>query len=125
MRFIGSKVLLLKDIEKILPKNSNNKVFCDLFSGTACVARHFKSKYEIISNDLLYFSYVLQNAYLKHNCQLHFPNLGFNPFEFFNNHIPHTNKIEKAFIFENYSPNKRSNRMFFTNINALKIDHTR
>ncbi len=31
------------------------KSFCDIFSGTATVARYFKQWYEVTSNDLLYF----------------------------------------------------------------------
>ena len=60
MRYIGSKVLLLEQIEKIVKeKVVNANSFCDIFSGTSTVARYFKKDYKILSNDLLYFSYVL------------------------------------------------------------------
>lgn len=61
MRYIGSKANLLKNIEMFIAENIHTKqeVFCDIFSGTAVVARHFKSQYQIISNDSLYFSYVV------------------------------------------------------------------
>ena len=64
MRYIGSKLALLDNIESVINENTTGKeqVFCDLFSGTASVAKHFKHRYEIISNDFLYFSYVIQKA---------------------------------------------------------------
>ena len=122
MRFIGSKILLLAEIEEMLPKYSKGQIFCDIFSGTACVARYFKSKYKIISNDLLYFSYVLQRAYLENSSEPNFLDLKINPFDFLNNNIE---KLDSSFIYENYSPNNQNNRMFFTNENALKIDFIR
>lgn len=122
MRFIGSKKSLLKEIESILPTYIKGQTFCDIFSGTACVARYFKQKYKIISNDLLYFSYVLQKAYLCNNERPAFMGLELNPLEFLNNNMKNLNN---AFFYENYSPNKHSERMFFTNENALKIDFIR
>lgn len=51
MRFIGSKVKLLKNIDMVISKNTigNENVFCDIFSGTGAVARYFKPRYEIHS----------------------------------------------------------------------------
>ena len=67
MRFIGNKTNLLNNILKVINENcdDSDKIFCDLFSGTASVARFLKNKYKIISNDMLYFSYVLQMATIK------------------------------------------------------------
>ena len=49
MRFIGSKVLLLKKIEEVIKNNIQDaESFCDIFSGTASVARYFKKNYQII-----------------------------------------------------------------------------
>ena len=71
MRFIGSKRLLLKNIEYAINQNIKDRkkinTFCDIFSGTTVVSQHFKNKYKIISNDLLYFSYCLQKSYLEIN----------------------------------------------------------
>ncbi len=68
MRYIGSKVKLLDDIESVITENTKNaKIFCDIFSGTSAVAKHFKNRFEIISNDFLYFSYVIQRATIKNN----------------------------------------------------------
>jgi adenine-specific DNA-methyltransferase len=71
MRFIGSKRLLLKNIEYVINQNIKQggkiNTFCDIFSGTTIVSQYFKNKYKIISNDLLYFSYCLQKSYLEIN----------------------------------------------------------
>ena len=49
MRFIGNKTNLLNDISKVIKDNCDGteKVFCDIFSGTASVSRFFKNKYYI------------------------------------------------------------------------------
>ena len=70
MRFIGNKTALLENIEDFINENIpyyEDMIFCDIFSGTASVARYFKKDYQIISNDLLFFSYVLQRATIDNN----------------------------------------------------------
>ena len=70
MRFIGCKKNLLSNIDAVISENIPYKkeaVFCDIFSGTGSVARYFKNKYRIFSNDSLYFSYVLQKATVENN----------------------------------------------------------
>lgn len=69
MRFIGNKLNLLPFIREVANKeNINPGTLCDIFTGTTNVARFFKRKgFKIISNDLLHFSYVFQQAYIKNN----------------------------------------------------------
>jgi len=69
MRFIGSKANLLENIEQVINENIKDDVdvFMDLFSGTGVVGEHFKKNYRIISNDILYFSYILQRAKIENN----------------------------------------------------------
>ena len=69
MRYIGNKTNLLNNIDQVIKENCDGeeKIFCDLFSGTSSVAIYFKNRYKIISNDLLYFSYVLQKATIENN----------------------------------------------------------
>ena len=69
MRFIGSKANLLKNIDIVISENTtgNENVFCDIFSGTGSVARYFKPRYEVHSNDALHFSYVIQKATIENN----------------------------------------------------------
>ena len=66
MRYIGCKTLLLDNIKTVIDEKAPNaKSLCDVFSGTSTVARFFKQWYEIYSNDLLYFSYVLQRGTIE------------------------------------------------------------
>ena len=69
MRFIGNKEKLVERIYQAIPSNkTKGATFCDFFSGTSNVGRFFKEKgFRIMSSDLLYFSYVLQKAYIENN----------------------------------------------------------
>ncbi len=76
------------------------------------------------------FSYILQFASIENNERPQFKGLkkiGIDdPLIFFNNKKVHVNDLaEPPFIFNNYSPNKESQRQYFTNDNALKIDYIR
>lgn len=131
MRFIGNKTNLLDKIQQVIIENCNGteNTFCDLFSGTASVARFFKNKYKIISNDLLYFSYVLQMGTIKNNEIPTFnkikKRLGIKDiFDYLENTSISKEKFDK-FIYTNYSPNKKSERMYLTSENALRIDFIR
>ena len=77
MRFIGCKNRILPFLNDFIKRNNlKGNTFCDLFAGTASVGKYFKAKkYAIISNDLLYFSYVLQRCYLEINSYPTFENL--------------------------------------------------
>lgn len=131
MRFIGSKALLLEEIKKVIQSNIKKRAssFCDIFSGTASVARFFKKDYQIISNDLLYFSYVIQKAVIENNKTPKFLNLkkiGIEPFQYFNNiNVKEIRPNNDFFIYKNYSPNKKSERSYLSNENALRIDFIR
>ena len=127
MRYIGSKKLLLADIERVIDENINGaESFCDIFSGTVCVGDYFKKRYKIITNDLLYFSYCIQHAVIENNTAPNFKKLGFNPIEYFNN-LPQKEAeklpLGKRFCVNNFSP--AGSRMYLSETNALKIDFIR
>ncbi|MBQ8997066.1 MAG: Dam family site-specific DNA-(adenine-N6)-methyltransferase [Clostridium sp.] len=127
MRYIGQKTKLLDNIEQLLiDKNilSSDLSFCDAFSGTATVGMYFKDKYkQIISNDNLYFSYVLTQAKLNTSEEKYlFTGLGIDPFEYFNNYD--TSTFVNGFIYKNYAPTV-GKRQFFIDENAKKIDFIR
>ena len=131
MRFIGNKTNLLNDIAQVIKENCDGteKVFCDIFSGTSSVARFFKNRYKIISNDLLYFSYVLQKGTIENNEIPSFKKLEdrlniHDVFDYLENIDIKQEKFNK-FIYENYSPNKKCERMYLTSENALRIDFIR
>ncbi len=131
MRYIGNKTNLLKNINQVIKDNcdGNEKVFCDLFSGTSSVARFFKNRYKIISNDILYFSYVLQRATITNNEIPDFEKLKNklnveNVLDYLET-ININRKNYKTFIYDNYSPNDNCERMYLTPENAKRIDYIR
>lgn len=127
MRYIGSKANLVKNIEACISQNISvrQKSFCDIFSGTGVVARYFKSQYEIISNDALFFSYIIQKSFIENNFEPTFSKLQKtikNPFSYLENaDLPNVSK----FVEENYSPSGKEGRMYFTSENARRIDFIR
>lgn len=131
MRYIGSKILLLEEIEGIIKnKKLNAKSLCDIFSGTSIVGRYFKKDFKIISNDFLYFSFVLQKATIENDNYPKFENmkkfLDGELFDYLQNINIQLNLLPKEpFIYKNYSPNEYSQRQYFTNENALRIDFIR
>ena len=133
MRFIGSKTTLLNNIENVIEKNAdgNERVFCDIFSGTATVARYFKQKYEVHSNDLLHFSYVIQKATVENNNIPTFNRLRqigiIDPIKFLEETQVQTYNYndERYFITKNYSPHEHCDRMYMSNKNATRIDFIR
>ncbi|MEW6127417.1 MAG: DNA adenine methylase [Acidobacteriota bacterium] len=139
MNYIGSKFSLLPFIEKVFCRiqDGKEKVVCDLFAGTAAVGRFFKRKgLRVIANDLQYYAYVLNKAYLELNQPPPFKNLekqyakvlmGYrNPavdsvqaiLSFINQIAP-----QRGFITENYAP--CGNRFYYTQDNAERADAIR
>lgn len=132
MRFIGCKTLLLDNIHSVILEHAKDaKVFCDIFSGTGTVGRYFKQYYEVYSNDLLYFSYILQKATIELDDLPKFEKLKKDllmqdPIDYFNGLTNNQMEIlpqEKRFFQNNYAP--LGNRMYINNENALRIDFAR
>src|SRR5574344_396422 len=132
MRYIGCKRLLLEEINKVVNENVKDaEVFCDIFSGTVSVANYFKNKYKIISNDILSFSYILQEGFIKNDQKPQFNLLKdkfkiIDPISYLNNiknEDLETLPDEKRFFMKNYAPN--GHRMYLSNDNALRIDFIR
>jgi len=129
MRYIGSKANLLENIKQVMDSycGVGNKSFCDMFSGTGTVSRFFKPYYRIISNDLLYFSYILTEATIENKTIPSFEKLNRkgikDPIKYLET-IP-VSKIKTYFIANAYSPYGKSKRMYFTEQNAKRIDYIR
>ena len=131
MRYIGGKSLLLNNIHSVIEKytDKNINTVTDLFSGSGVVGVDMKDKgYGVVSNDLLYFSYVIARGNIGINKKLSFSRLKESGI---NNVIEHLNNlkiedtefnIKDCFIYQNYSPTDSCSRMYFQNSNALKID---
>ena len=132
MRFIGCKTLLLDNIREVIEEKAPDaKSLCDVFSGTATVARYFKQWYEVYSNDLLYFSYVLQKGTIENDEVPTFDvlnkTLGISdPISYFNElslEEMETLPKEKRYFQNNYAP--IGGRMYVNDENALRIDYVR
>ena len=125
MRYIGNKAKLLSILDKFVVEKGLTKkgmTFCDLFAGTCTVGDYFKNRFEIIANDNLYFSYAICNGKLKYDSKTFFKNLGFDPFEYFNNY--NTDNYKEGFCYNNFAP-EMSGRQYFSDENAKKIDFIR
>lgn len=127
MRYIGGKSLLLEKINTVIDNEIPNvSSVIDLFSGSGVVSTNFKSRgYRTISNDFLYFSFVLSRTAVMLNSKPSFNKLSVNnPIEYLNSlSLSDTDiSINDCFIYNNYSPVGKCERMYFQPENALKID---
>lgn len=121
MNYIGSKQSLLDFLEPTIEeftgyKEGDGFVFGDLFAGTGVVGQRYKEKgHSVISNDIQYYSYVLNKHYIEN-----IPELDNSLLEYFNNLNP-----VKGFIYNNYCEGSGSGRNYFTNENGMKCDAVR
>ena len=97
-------------------KNGDNYIFADLFAGTGIVGQTYKAKgCTVISNDIQYYSYVLNKHYIENISELDTGLLatlnGLKPVE--------------GFIYKNYCEGSGSGRNYFTNENGMKCDAIR
>jgi len=140
MRYIGSKKRLLPFIhETLLKYDISGHTFCDLFAGTATVGHYFKQwGFQIISCDLLYLSYIMQQVKLNIH---HMPSfervaqhldLKSKPQETYAQEIiDYLNQVAgfKGFIYRHYAPGGTAQepvvRKYYTDENAQKIDAIR
>lgn len=142
MNYIGSKQSLLQFIDESIHSvvDGNCQTFCDLFAGTGAVGSHFKKKgYKIVSNDIQYYSYVLNRHYVGNHRELTFSRL--------KNEFPDLRKMKienrkqyvcnylsqlkgvKGFIYNNYcfngTQNKEYRRQYFSDDNGMRCDAIR
>ena len=121
VNYIGSKVKLLSFIDAhisvFLKENIPPKIFCDLFAGSGSVGSYFAQKgCSILSNDLEFYSYVLNRAMLKT------PTLSaIDPIIDSLNALP----LCKGLMYEHYCLESGSGRNYFSDENAQKIDAVR
>lgn len=121
MNYIGSKHKLSDFIKQsvysVASDDLSEKVFCDLFAGTGIIGRNFKTEVkQVISNDIEYYSFVLNRNYIENHHKLEYKNL-----------IDELNNLNgnKGFIFEEYSENGKAQRLYFSENNGKKIDAVR
>ena len=120
MNYIGSKRRLSSFLRNTISRtvgSLEDKIFCDLFAGTGIVGRTFKSSVaKVISNDLEYYSYVLNRNYIQNHQPIDYEAI-----------LGHLNALpgEKGFIYQNYCLESGSGRNYFSGENAARIDAIR
>lgn len=127
MRYIGGKSLLLNDISDVIAEKCKDvKTIMDVFAGSGVVSNYFKQKgYHVISNDFLYFSYVLVRGTVGISSVPKFEKLPYEDVTGYLNHLSLEESgysLKDCYIYNNYSPNEQCERMYFQNDNAIKID---
>ncbi len=122
MNYIGSKHKLSNFIKEsiysVVGNDLSNKIFCDIFAGTGIVGRNFKKEVkQVISNDLEYYSYVLNRNYIANTLII----------DRQSQLIDELNKLSdtEGFIFKNYCKEGLTDRQYFSNENGKKIDSIR
>lgn len=131
MNYIGSKFSILSYIDEVVEdftESKKNITFCDIFAGTGVVSKYFKEKgYNIIANDIEYFSYATLKGLIENSDELKFEKLAkkhIDPFVCLNGL-----NGKKGFIYKNYSlggtRKKEYIRQYFSDENAKKIDAMR
>jgi len=121
MNYIGSKKKLLpfikETIYEIVSPKLDDMIFCDLFAGSGEVGKAFKKEVRsVISNDLEYFSYVI-NRHAIGTAKLLQTDAIFQEL----------NALEgcEGFIFQHYCKHPQNEREYFSSDNAKKIDAIR
>ncbi len=121
MNYIGSKYKLSDFIKQsvysVVGNDLSDMVFCDLFAGTGIIGRIFKPEVKsVISNDIEYYSYVLNRNYIENHIAFEYQSL-----------IEELNEIKgvEGFVFAEYSENGTSGRQYFSEYNGKKIDAVR
>ncbi len=127
MRYIGGKSMLLDNISNTIKSEAADvSSIIDLFAGSGVVSEYFKKTgFRTISNDFLFFSYVIQRGTVGLNAKPTFHKLGItNPLDYLNSlKIANTHfDYEQCFVYNNYAPVGNCKRMYFQPDNALKID---
>jgi adenine-specific DNA-methyltransferase len=142
MRYLGSKENLLNFIDEALRRHNAVSTaerplsLCDPFTGTTSVARHLKRQdWQVVTGDLMAYSYAFQHAYIALNEAPTFTALLDAgaldssiilpmPLQRVIAHLNNLRGIE-GFCYWHYSPDGPEGRRYFTAANALRIDAIR
>lgn len=65
LQYMGSKARIISHICDPIIKNKPIKTVVDLFAGTGCVGYALKSYKNVISNDIEYYAYIINQAILN------------------------------------------------------------
>lgn len=129
LRYIGGKTHIIPHIEALLDEHldGTETTFTDLFGGSNAVGQHFKRRFQVTSNDWMYFSYVIARATIQLNSVPNFnalEKLGIDdPFQYLES--ADISGSQLGYVAENYSPAGSAGRMYFQESNARRIDFIR
>lgn len=121
MNYIGAKFRLLPFLEKtildVIGTTIKRNTFCDLFAGTGTVGSHFsKLGFDIIANDLEYYSYVINRHKLS-------------PIDerLVQGFLDELNALngKRGFFFHEYCEGGNKKRQYFSQQNGEKIEAIR
>lgn len=120
MNYIGSKLslidFLVDSIDSVTGFANDDYIFADLFAGTGVVGYTFREKgCRVISNDIQYYSYVLNKHYVEN------ANLIDDGFSDFFNSLDGVD----GFVYENYCFGSGCERNYFSDYNGRKCDAIR
>jgi adenine-specific DNA-methyltransferase len=123
MHYIGSKTKLIEflksEMKNVVGNDLSRMVFCDLFAGTGTVGRAFKNDVKrIISNDLEYYSYILNYAGIKNQQE---PSV----YQKYLDELGGLHGRDDGIIYNNYALGSGSGRNYFSDENAKRIDSMR
>ncbi|MFI3303697.1 MAG: DNA adenine methylase [Rikenellaceae bacterium] len=123
MNYIGSKHKLLPFLSDVIRgvvgEDLSQMVFCDLFAGTGAVGRNFKrSVKSVISNDLEYYSYILNRNYIGNHTEI-------NDKEYYIDKLNSLALVDDGFVYKNYCLGGGVERQYFSDHNGMKIDTMR
>lgn len=124
MNYIGSKLKLCQNflpstIHAVCGEDLTQKTFCDIFAGTGIVGRTFKTSVKkVISNDVEYYSYVLNKNYIENHRDI--PNRND-----LLNELTNLPLLEDGFIYKNYCLGGNGERQYFSDDNGKRIDTMR
>lgn len=128
MKYIGNKTRLLEFINTSMQKSNVplSGVFIDIFGGTGSVGKFFKSKgYQIISNDLMLYSYIAQYVNVYLNKMPTFSKISSNGICGVLDILNNPELSSRGYIYDNFAPGGSYKRQYFSDANAMRIDAVR
>lgn len=143
MNYIGSKYSLLPFLEENILEfvgSVNGQTFFDIFAGTGIVGHHFKRLgFHIIANDLQYYSFCLNRAYVGIDNEPGFAGIlddlprpaGLLLYDSVDVVLEYLNGLEgvEGFVYRNYCPGGTADteypRQYFTDDNGKRCDAVR
>lgn len=128
MKYIGNKTRLLEFIDKSMQESGVpiGGVFMDIFGGTGSVGKYFKNKgYQIISNDMMLYSYIAQYVNVYMNAIPKFSKISASGIEGVLEILNDSSLKKTGYVYDNFAPGGTYKRQYFSDSNAMRIDAVR